>query len=521
MSFILIPHIVSTDSAMIWVGAVDEKVRINPVSIDYNIIGDETDVKSYKLSPSEWRAWKSRQPLEWFSKKSTIDGLHYQRITITGLKPRHKYVFKLKIGKKEEINNSELSVKTDAEFTDYSKVIDREVTSEVYSSLDRPKATVTTLPERLPKAINNEKPFTVMLGSCFYQPNDPDGLVGKTFIELPEDQQPELKFLCGDQVYLDNPWSKTTWNMFLALSPREKMRKIFFEKYLMNWTQINRAVVPNKDGIPTNRAVGGFNLLLRNGANYFCSDDHEFWNNAPNFGFVGAALTIRKSQRRWWFKEASELFRVFQSLAPWMTFDVDPLSFCIVDSRINRIDGDDQFMEEYDLDAIGNWIQNLKGPGVLVMGQVLMQEKSSYFTAKTDLALPDFERQYQKLLDYIKCSDHSIVFITGDVHFGRVAVCDLDAGKGTKFVEVISSPMMVVSNMFNKPKVGEFKKAPETFDTPVKNYQMANLQNHFATLEFIENTAGTIEMTVKAWKILSPETNNKPDPDVIVTIPLT
>lgn len=539
MSYILIPQIVSSTTAMIWVGAIDEKVRINPVSLEFNIIGD--DVKhTLKLSPSEWRTWKTRHPLERLERSASINAINYQRVTIgleEKLKPRTKYVVKLMVGDKTGTHQETLINEQPGYFQDYSKIIGKEVSEPVENIEHFTKATVTTLPAELPGS--SEIPFRIMLGSCFYLPNDvQEGLVGKTFLNLPEKEQPEIKFLCGDQVYLDNPWTETTWNVALARSPKENMRKFFFEKYLKTWTQVTKGKVKDENGAEKEKAVGGFNLLLRNGANYFCPDDHEFWNNAPNFGGAGAALTLFTGQRRWWFREASELFRIFQSLAPWMTFDVSPLSFCIIDTRINRQTRnvvrkykETSFMETADLEAVGEWVKNLKGPGVLVMGQILLGSKANFrktfknlndtpifsrlkesFSQYFDFGLPDFPEQYKTLCEYIQKSKHSIVVLSGDVHFGRVAECDLNAAEGTKFVEVISSPMCAVSVTKKVLGLGTYEDAPEFFKgVPMKSRIIAEKKNHFSTLEFKKNENETVKMTVKVWEILDSADKNLPE----------
>lgn len=496
MSYILIPQIVADDSAMIWIGAVNEKVRTASVRLEY-IENGAVKPRKHRLflKPSEWRTWKTRHVLDRaVSRHADVNVIHYQRVTVDNLDPRREYIFNLFVD--EDL----------AYFQNYSRKADAPDNADY---LHITEARVTTLPKSLPESDSDDKPFTVLLGSCYYRENDPDGMVGKTFLNIPENERPEIKFLCGDQVYLDNPWMETTLDFVRPFAAPEKMRTSFFMNYLKNWTHVK------KDG---EREVGGFNLLLRNGANYFCSDDHEFWNNAPSFGIVGFVSTFFRGQKRWWFREAGELFRLFQSLSPWMTFDVPPVSFCIADTRVNRLPGKKQFMEEEDLEAIGKWIRDLKGPGVLVLGQLLMTKKSRWFGFFTDLVLPDYERQYEKLLEYIKGSDHSIVVLTGDVHFGRVAHCDLDPNKGTKFVEVISSPMMVVSNWRNKPEIGDCEEAPEIFGTKVETHIIAEKQNHFATLEFARTVDGEVEMSVKAWSILKPDTGNAPESDEVFKI---
>lgn len=487
MDYILVPQIVTTTTAMIWIGVKKQNVRIQNVSLlyierDENYKEDENPLDNpntvmVTLADSEWRTWKTRLGLDRvFIGEIPEELFHYQRVSIGNrtdadgnfapLKPRTRYEIRLLIeenGKKYIPENS--------------------------------RAQVTTLPKALPKD-TDKNPFKVMLGSCFYGPNDEKGgTVGKTFYNLPKNALPEISFLCGDQVYLDNPWRETTLDFVKPLLPPVRMRKFFFDKYIANWTQLGK----DSDG-----DLCGFNLLLRNGANYFCSDDHEFWNNAPNRGFVALANTFFRGQRDWWFRESAALFRVFQSLAPWMTFDVPPVSFCIADSRINRQPRRKQFMEDEDLVAIERWIAGLKGPGVLVMGQLLLDE-ARWYHMFSDYVLPDYPEQYARLRDAIQNSKHSIVFLTGDVHFGRVS--EVDLGNGNKFVEIVSSPMMVVTNAKGQARVGKVRQPPDVFKAPAKLLRweaIAEGENHFVTLEFSETDDGKIKMKINPWAILKP-----------------
>lgn len=537
MSYILIPQIVTDSTAMVWVGAVDVNVRSKTVTLEYNITSDTPDptaARFVQLSQSEWRTWKTRHPLEKLDKDTPdIKVIHFQRVTIgveKRLEKRTKYTLRLRV-----INNdpTEGADSIDARFEDYSKTIGADPATPVSGEDHLTKATVTTLPVSIPT--QDEKPFTVMLGSCFYLPKDKDGHVGNTYLNMPDADQPDIKFLCGDQVYLDNPWKETTWNVALSVSPKENMRSFFFKKYLENWTQIKKVEVL-ENGVAKEKVVGGFNPLLRNGANYFCSDDHEYWNNAPNFGGAGAALTILRSQKRWWFREASELFRVFQSLAPWMTFMVDPVSFCIADTRINRTvhniftpDDDAQFMDGDDLKAIGSWIKNLEGPGVLVLGQVLLTDKANWrttfknlrdkgwftrlkesFADYFDFSFPDFKKQFDELCGYIRESRHSIVLLTGDIHYGRLSVCKVRPDSDVEFIEIISSPMSVVEVDDKTPGYGTYETAVSVFGTDVISEPIGQSgekpvpDNHFVTLEFtrLDESSSDVEMRVRSWPIV-------------------
>ena len=60
------------------------------------------------------------------------------------------------------------------------------------------RAMMGTLPKRVPSL--EERPFTILLGSCFAQKKDGAGNVGRTFALLPSDARPDLKLLVGDQV---------------------------------------------------------------------------------------------------------------------------------------------------------------------------------------------------------------------------------------------------------------------------------------------------------------------------------
>ena len=64
------------------------------------------------------------------------------------------------------------------------------------------KVFFTTLPNRLPSS--GEKPFTVGIGSCFYTEHD-GGDAGQAYESLynNENLRPDIKFLAGDQVYVD------------------------------------------------------------------------------------------------------------------------------------------------------------------------------------------------------------------------------------------------------------------------------------------------------------------------------
>jgi len=106
------------------------------------------------------------------------------------------------------------------------------------------------------------------------------------------------------------------------------------------------------------------------------------------------------------------------------------------------------------------------------------------------------------------------VILTGDVHFGRVAVCQLLNGQ--EIVEVIASPLSLVASFPSN----EWKSAPGLYPAvaapgfvqrPIstdKGYQYNG--NHFATIGF-NRSGGRVRMRVQAWP-----TENKGRPPVPV-----
>jgi hypothetical protein len=475
MSFLLVPQQVTDTTAIIWVGAIDENVDAKSVKLEFS--GD--DGGAIELKASGWQEWRSYRPEDRYSylpwewvlgSAPRIRTLNYQRVEIKPLKPRTSYSLRLQV--------------------DGQKVAGLEKHLR--------EGRVTTLPAALPT--KEEKPFTLLLGSCFYGPEDPDGRVGTTYHYIPERERPDIKVLCGDQVYLDNPWRETTLDWYRALGAPGLFRAMLLKKYEDNWKQVR-----GEDA--------GFRQLLKDGANYFCSDDHEYWNNAPDFGGVGLVNTLTPKQRKWWFEQATDLFRAFQSPSSRVQFKVDPLSVCIADTRINRKPKGERFMRDDDLEAVGRGIRELKGPGVLVVGQLVLARKTGRLSF--DRGLPDYERQYKKLIEYIRASPHSIVVLTGDVHFGRVAHGELRPGSENKFVEVISSPMQAVLDGKGRSLFGTYNEAPTEHFSKLESRRVADEQNHFATLEFSLEEGIGVNMRVKYWPILRPEEKVPPRPQEV------
>jgi hypothetical protein len=343
-------------------------------------------------------------------------------------------------------------------------------------------AVMATLPASLPPF--GSRGFNVFLGSCFYGSNDPNGDVGRRFSAIPQQDRPDLKLLCGDQVYLDAPWSTFLWPRSLSWLEQE-----FVKRYEGTWGQ-------------ESAGGGGFKKLLSSGANYFCADDHEFWNNAP---YPGAyiANSWASGSREKWRRTAEQLFRVFQSNNYPQILSVGSLSFFVAEMRVERDDKRNKLMQDDQIAKLKTWIGGLSGPGVLITGQPMFATKAGIKGHLTDWNLPDF-KQYEEIVQAVRRSRHDLLFLTGDVHFGRISSCRLHTG--VTIFEVISSPMSLV----DKAVGGAWNAAPDRFpaiDIPgvpastietERGYTMSD--NHFLTLTF--NSVGArVRFGVKVWPV--------------------
>ncbi|CAN5833375.1 hypothetical protein BH20CHL5_BH20CHL5_10310 [soil metagenome] len=428
MGHLLVPLEATQTAATIWVGVVGSAPGV--LSLDGGGAGGRTIDGG----------WHERQT-------HGVTRLWSQRITLDGLQPGGRYPLRLLEG-----------------------------------GMERAAATATTLPDRLPTI--DEPPFTCLVGSCFARDRDVVGAAGAAYAGLPAGTRPQLKFLCGDQVYLDAPYPKFQ----LTKYGDEDLRADLLACYLATWTQSGGG--------------GGFSEILRAGATFFTSDDHEFWNNAPR-----GTPTVRNSWtaagRATWHAVATDLYRTFQSSTPSTSFTVGSLSFRVIDTRIERSEDGSTFMSTGELQGLAQWVDGLAGPGVLVLGQVVLAHRGNWWSRFLDMGLPDFD-QYSEFVRILQRSRHDVVILTGDVHYGRVASCTLPTG--SDLIEIIASPFALVD-----PRVGgRWHPPPDAFPSfavpgavrcdiwSAPDHRLAT--NQFATVEFA-GVGARVRLTARAWPV--------------------
>ena len=346
-------------------------------------------------------------------------------------------------------------------------------------------ARFATLPGALPKP--GETPLAVLLGSCYHFGNDPAGQVGHAAANLPADSVPYFKILCGDQVYLDYPV------FFLGLSFRETgLARDFFGKYLRNWSD-----------------QPGYRDLLETGGSYFTADDHEFWNNFPNATTL-ISNTWSDMGRKAMKRSALAFFRDFQCEDPPQAgrprrFQIGSLSFCIADTRLFRAEGDSDFMDRNDFNGLLDWIRKLPGPGVLVVGQPIFAAPANRFEKRfADRALSNYS-QYQDLVRALFDAPHSVLILTGDVHYGRVAGCRIwSRPSRPQIYEIIASPSSLVNRAVGGRAHGPPSKFPPQPIAGVSQVPMdekpgyRTAEEHFVTLHFTEHS-GIVEVQPRYW----------------------
>lgn len=366
-----------------------------------------------------------------------------------------------------------------------------------------------TLPERIPGT--SEKPFTIGLGSCYYDHRD-GGQAAGAYQALYErgapSVRPDITFLTGDQVYLDIGFDS------LSRDPDE-IRQRVADDYAQHW-----------------RSLGG---ILNRGGTWMLPDDHEYWNDYPfHDSLIPQLLALKLSSvRSAWSNAAKDAVKNIQRSPVVETMSIgSDLSICLADLRSFRTKSG--FLPKRKFEELIDWANTLTSTGVLVIPQPLIVEEN-----KTERNLLSFESQYTQLIKALGSSGHDIVLMSGDVHFGRIAKCEIGP-KGGRLIEIISSPLSNLTYL-NGIATGTPKHTPKRFphkgvhidgwksnrvdyanqfDVGTRKgrlfsaYPRARTREHFMTVSFQRAANGRLRLTAQAWRVREREgSKNLPKTD--------
>ena len=356
--------------------------------------------------------------------------------------------------------------------------------------------TFDTLPSRIP--LKGKKPFTIGLGSCFYNHRD-GGQTAASYKALykrgSDAVRPDITFLTGDQVYLDIGFDS------LSLLPDE-IRQRIANDYALHWQTLGS--------------------MLSRGGTWMLPDDHEYWNDYPFYdSLIPTLLALKLSWvRKAWKGATKDAVKNIQRSPKVDIFSIGKdLSFCLADLRSFR--KGKKMVPDKIFVQIVNWAKSLKSPGVFVSPQPLIVEKNP-----DERNLLSFKAQYTELLKALAHSGHDIVLLSGDVHFGRIATVPL-GNNGGRLVEIISSPLsnltylngIATSGPKTKPK-----KFPDPKTVSIDNWDPATVKynpafnvktkkrglpayprertrEHFMTVSFSRLNNGGIQLNTDAWRV--------------------
>jgi len=294
---------------------------------------------------------------------------------------------------------------------------------------------VGTLPAGVPPTLDGA--FNVLLCSCYYQPEDASGLLGTIVTQIMV--QPQLTLMLGDQIYGDLPLFED-----LPADDAGVARKLG-DKYRRNWTSAQRG-------------TGGLGPVLTRAPVACVADDHEFWNNYP-FRQTQLPKTWTAAGRAQWRKAALDLYADYQlagAAGGTQRIDVDPLRILIVDMRCFRDEAFDRLMPEATLQAISDWASGLieakrngtPAYGMLASGQALFVRAANDSERKSvDAEMANYAQFATRVtaeIDRLADEGIPLIYVTGDVHWGRVSQ-GLDVRNNRVLLhEVIASPSRLI-----------------------------------------------------------------------------
>lgn len=367
------------------------------------------------------------------------------------------------------------------------------------------KTTLTSrrLPTQLPT--KPAESFNVLLLSCYYQPNDKSRALADVITAIKP--APDFTLLAGDQVYLDLPSQQN------LPCDKKRLAQVLGKKYHMNW-------------FSTSLQQPGLAHVLSHGPVLCVPDDHEFWNNYPLYQ-VQLGNTHTEQDRNNWKEVALCLYARYQlspaQAAGYFRQDLEPLSMLLLDGRTQRDAQGKQMFNNATQRAIEAWAQDLltrkknnqPAVGLLTSGQALLIETPGRWARKlADMEMPNYEdfSVITTALENLFAAEIPVLYITGDVHWGRIVEGVNQRGKKL-FYEVIASPSRLIdtlgSDQINSVK-DIFRRSPQTFPKhpcapeDLSGIKLANLDlrikhrqqgDHVALLRF-HAVPGGIEFSV-------------------------
>ena len=293
---------------------------------------------------------------------------------------------------------------------------------------------IRTLPDALPGKM--EGSFNILLCSCYSQPEDASGLVGSVVSQIM--LKPQMTLLLGDQIYGDLPIAEDLPSNVAGVSQK------LGQKYLRNWAS-------------TELDSGGLGRVLRRAPVACVADDHEYWNNYP-YAQAQLPLTWGEDGRKVWETAARQLYEDYQLAGPAggaQRIDIEPLRMLIVDMRSRRDQAFGELFPSTTADAIAAWEADLlhdraEGKaafGLLSSGQALFSTPTEEAKRKRQDAEMSNYAQFDLLartLERLSGAGVPVIYVTGDVHWGRVSQAR-DVTRDERMVyEVIASPSRLI-----------------------------------------------------------------------------
>jgi hypothetical protein len=334
--------------------------------------------------------------------------------------------------------------------------------------------------------------------------DEPTGRVARRYQDVRRlGLRPDVKFLVGDQVYLDAPYRD-----FLLPMGQSRMKRHISRTYSRTWDKLNH--------------------LLAHGGTFFITDDHEFWNNYPANPLAWITLLRRRTRERWELHARDFLHKV-QDSQRTLAFDIGSdhrdLAFFLADTRVRRErprrpwSRVERFMAEDDFARLVAWLRDLDSPGVLVLGQPLLAPSRSFLQRLLDRGLPDHADQYRALCEALADAGHDVLILTGDIHYARYARVTL-TDRTHVLHELVASPLTLLPAAGNHYGAGPEPTSP--FPVDGEPLGMATYsdplcgsgdpcRDHFMILEFARDEAGAVTVDVSVH-LVRPEDGATPTP---------